>query len=93
MNPGNLGLAGTLVAIVAGCVLIFATGGLAIPIGIVLLVLGLIALAAQARHGRRAGGPEGDPATRMPGQPLQNDDNTAFVGTGERTDPLAAGRR
>lgn len=80
---------GLLVA-VAALVLIFATGGIGLPIGIVML-LGLLAAGAVRGRGRStaADRPGGDTRAARPGKPLTNDDDTAFVGTGERSDPLA----
>ena len=93
MNAGNAGMAVGLLVIVAAITLIFATGGLAIPIGIALILFALAGMAARASRGRRPpeSTPATDPAKAHPGAPLRNEeDSTVFVGTGEKSDPLAS---
>lgn len=96
MNAGNAGMAVGLLVIVAAVTLIFATGGLAIPIGIVLIVFAVAGMGARATRGRRApeSKPATDPAQAGPGAPLRNEEeSTVFVGTGEQSDPLASEKR
>jgi hypothetical protein len=91
MNVGSAGLAVGLLGLVAGLVLIFATGGLGIPIGVALIVAVLAGIAAQAARSSRSSrsAEEADPTTRRPGEPVQNEnDKTAFVGTDSPSDPL-----
>jgi hypothetical protein len=94
MNVGILGLTVGLLVGVAGLVLIFATGGVGIPIGVVLILAVLAAGAVRSRPGASQGPPGTDPRHAGPGRPLRNDrDSTVFVGTGEPSDPLAGDRR
>ena len=89
MNAGILGAFVGLLVAVAALVLIFATGGLGLPIGIVMLIGLLAAGVVRTRSRSTEDRPGSDPRRARPGQPLTSDDDTVFVGTGERSDPLA----
>ena len=73
----------------AGWSLIFATGGIGIPIGILLIIGVLAAGLLRSRRSTPDGAPGPGTRTARPGRPLTTDDDAAFVGTGEPSDPLS----